>query len=279
MQQLSIGLAARATEMGVVLKLRKAVRRVRQLEGPRKVDDEDELEGSTAPPLEIELEGGESITSSLVVLAMPPPVWGSTIAFDPPLPEAKREIGRRTFMGCAVKCVFIFGDAFWRKSPPMPREPGGRNEGSSGCSGGEPCHEEYRGEKQQISSPIGTNGQLSARNQILSQNAVDGKANKAGKGAGAGTRLEDLGPIANLFPSVISGKPALVGIATARRAREFSRLPSEAARRGVALAQLAAHFRRSERDLEVRGSLATVGPHPLDGLLSCLIYCYRMCFK
>jgi monoamine oxidase len=54
--------------------------------------------------------------------------------------------------------------------------------------------------------------------------------------------LEECGPIANLFPSTVGHRPALVGLITGSDATTFSELPSDSHRRSALAAQLEAYF-------------------------------------
>lgn len=54
-------------------------------------------------------------------------------------------------------------------------------------------------------------------------------------------QLEDLGPVANLFPSTVDGAPALVGLVTAGAAKAFAELP-EGERRARVLEQYRRYF-------------------------------------
>lgn len=54
-------------------------------------------------------------------------------------------------------------------------------------------------------------------------------------------QLEELGPVANLFPSTVDGAPALVGLVTAGAAKAFAEL-SEKARRAQVLEQYRRYF-------------------------------------
>lgn len=67
----------------------------------------------------VECQGGTFITADHVVIAMPPPVWSATLAFEPPLPPAQQALGEHMFMGCAVKCVALYNRAFWRELKPV----------------------------------------------------------------------------------------------------------------------------------------------------------------
>lgn len=55
-------------------------------------------------PVVVHTSGGDQIRCRHVILAMPPPVYHGMITFQPPLPWGKQELGRRMFMGSAVKC-------------------------------------------------------------------------------------------------------------------------------------------------------------------------------
>ncbi|PNH00790.1 Amine oxidase [flavin-containing] B [Tetrabaena socialis] len=54
-------------------------------------------------------------------------------------------------------------------------------------------------------------------------------------------QLDELGPVANLFPTTVSGCPALVGLVTAGAAKKFAALPEEE-RRAQVLAQYEKYF-------------------------------------
>lgn len=65
-------------------------------------------------------------------------------------------------------------------------------------------------------------------------------------------KLEELGPIANLFPTLIDKvQPGLVGLVTAGRARRFVQLPAEQQREEV-LRQLGAYFNLPQEEVEAR---------------------------
>lgn len=65
-------------------------------------------------------------------------------------------------------------------------------------------------------------------------------------------KLEELGPIANLFPTRIDKvQPGLIGLVTAGRARRFVQLPAEQQREEV-LRQLSAYFSLPQGEVEAR---------------------------
>ena len=178
---------------------------------------------------EVQLHLGGSCPTTLhagrVVLAMPPPVWSRTINFHPPLPEKHAELGQNMFMGCAVKCVFLFRTAFWAAAFNAAAAVGGT------------AGETDQTAVQQLprtptSAPAASDG--SAPGEIHQRPPAPPTPGyyKAG-----GQRLEELGPIANLFPSCIAGRPALVGIVTASRAQAFRQL-TEGEQREAALKQV-----------------------------------------
>ena len=226
-QQLSEGLCRMVKSLGGTLLLGRPVRGISQdceerrggtvdavaapAEGIQEALPQEEGHDDGASCSEVQLELGGSceeldgscptkLHAGRVVLAMPPPVWGRTITFLPPLPEQHADLGQNMFMGCAVKCVFLFRTAFWAAAP------------IATVTGGGAVGEADQGQQ------------------------FPGTPTPGGFKA-CGRRLEELGPIANLFPSSIAGLPALVGIVTAGRALAFRQL-TEGEQREAALKQV-----------------------------------------
>ena len=59
------------------------------------------------------LADGLTVRAQRVILAVPPVLCGR-IAYDPPLPAARREINRRMRAGAVVKVAAVYNEPFWR---------------------------------------------------------------------------------------------------------------------------------------------------------------------
>ncbi|KAG2449459.1 hypothetical protein HYH02_005606 [Chlamydomonas schloesseri] len=145
-----------------------------------------------------------AVTARCVVVAMSPPLWGS-LQWSPPLPPAKRAISQRMYMGRCVKTIAVFDTAFWS------------------CTTGDAHHAVA----------------------VAAADAASGSADEPPLQPAGGEQrrphLEDCGPVANLFPSVVDGRPALVGLVVAAAAAAFAALPPAEQRR-VVLRQYARYF-------------------------------------
>ena len=77
---------------------------------------------TSAPVRRISVEGfGVTVESDIgayacerVVVAVPP-VLARSIAFDPPLPPARRHLLERAFAGSTIKCLALYDRPFWRE--------------------------------------------------------------------------------------------------------------------------------------------------------------------
>jgi monoamine oxidase len=148
-----------------------------------------------------------SLTARRVVVAMPPPVW-KQVAFDPQLPEDHRLLAESMVMGCVAKVLAIYPQRFWA----------------------------LEGEEADSSTGGGAGG---ADDEVV-RDAPRRPPRRARGGAG-GRRLEECGPVANLFPGDYGGRPALVGLVTGADARAFTALP-EGRQRAAVLGQYAEYF-------------------------------------
>ncbi|KAG2485318.1 hypothetical protein HYH03_015991 [Edaphochlamys debaryana] len=143
----------------------------------------------------------QRLRASFLVVAMSPPLWRDVL-WRPPLPPAKRALGEGMYMGSAVKTIAVFDRAFWERRP----------DGSG-------------------QRPDGAGQQLDRAGQCP---ATAGPPPPP-------PRLEELGPVSNLFPGSVSGRPALVGLVVGDAAAELAAAP-EAERRRRVLAQYQAFF-------------------------------------
>lgn len=68
--------------------------------------------------LTVEFGEGRQVDAGHVVIALPPALAVSRIAFEPPLPEALQSLAGATpvWMGSTTKVVARYGDAFWRRA-------------------------------------------------------------------------------------------------------------------------------------------------------------------
>jgi monoamine oxidase len=60
----------------------------------------------------VEHDGGE-LRAKLAVVTLPPALLDEVV-FDPPLPEARRALAKKTPMGAAMKCMAVYPEPFWR---------------------------------------------------------------------------------------------------------------------------------------------------------------------
>ena len=92
-QSLPLGLAE---SLGERVRLDSPVRRVAQLDGG------------------VRLEAGDlTVEAERVVIAVPPAI-AARIAFDPPLPEPRRQLADRLRPGALTKCMALYDEPFWR---------------------------------------------------------------------------------------------------------------------------------------------------------------------
>jgi monoamine oxidase len=138
-----------------------------------------------------------------------PPLWAD-LQWRPALPPAKAAAAGRMVFGRAVKCIAAFDTAFWEAGPCK----------LGSCKAG-PC----------CSGPCGS--------------AVPTGTPQRSPELEAG--LNELGPVMNLFPSSLAGRPALVGLITGERGAAFARLPP-ARQRAAVLAQYERYFRTQLHD-------------------------------
>lgn len=162
------------------------------------------------------------VTARCVVVAMSPPLW-KTLEWSPPLPPAKRAITERMYMGRCVKTIAVFDQAFWSCA----------SGGALHAAGG-PGAPELQLRRQRPLQQLQQQPQP-PRSQPQDQ-TVPGNTGSRPK-----PHLEDCGPVANLFPSVVDGRPALVGLVVAAAAASFAALPAAEQRR-VVLQQYRQYF-------------------------------------
>lgn len=73
-----------------------------------------EVNTSVSSSVIVTCTDGRAFSANRVVFAAPPALLAS-IKFNPPLPEARRELQNANFIGCIIKSIALYDRAFWRE--------------------------------------------------------------------------------------------------------------------------------------------------------------------